>query len=743
MRALSLRAVSATVIAALAVVLVPTAASAATVGGSSPETAVPLPISDFESSFTASNVGIDSTGTYSESEMPYRNNVAWYSVTPDETTTVFIRVTATSPTNFDNTLEVWTSAGAFIDQSDDDYGRDAALVVTLAAGTEYLIGLGAYYATDSQSASWTAHGEVTMTFADQPPSAPGTPSATAGNGSATVSWTAPTDEAGGVTGYRVLCTPDGGSETTCATLSGEPPTTSTTVTGLTNGTAYTFRVEATNMIGYGDPSAASSSVTPQATSTTTLSVDPASPVSGEEFAVTATVASGGSSATGTVDITVDGVTTSGLSLVDGAATVSGLTYDAGDIAVSASYSGSAAVKSSTASRTVTIGKRSQTLTIDALPDGLVYEGDPVTVSASSSEDLPVTLAASGACALSGDELQLTGVGTCTVSATQAGTSEVASATASVDVSVGKRSQALTLGELLATVYGERAAIAATSSVGLDVTLAASGACEIQGGRLVATDVGDCTVTASQAGDELTAAATVARTVTIAKRSQEVTLSALPDLTFGMDPIAVTASSEYDLPTVLAAEGVCEVEDGELVLTGAGDCSVTATAEGDSVTLPGSATATVEVAAPDPDLDLVLEAELGDDAQEATVSATGEGLLPGSTLILEVHSTPQQIGTAVVADNGTATVTGVLPELEAGDHELVAIGTWLDGTDARIVTTFTVSEEGVLTTIEDRTLRTELAATGAEPVGALAIAAAAAILGAGLLLARRRIVPVEG
>ncbi len=731
MRALSLRAVSATVIAALAVVLVPTAASAATVGGSTPETAVPLPVSDFQSSFSASNSGISSTATRSTSTQPYWNNVAWYSVTPAETTTIFIRATS----SFDNTLEVWTAAGAFVEQNDDWYGLDAALTVTLTAGTEYVIGLGSY--------SSGSTGTATMAFADSPPSAPGTPSATAGDGSATVSWTAPTDEAGGVTGYRVLCTPEGGSETTCKTLTGTPPSTSTTITGLTNGTAYTFRVEATNVIGYGEPSSASSAVTPQATSTTTLSVDPASPVSGEELAVTATVASGGSAATGTVDITVDGVTTSGLSLVDGAATVSGLTFDAGDIVVSAAYLGSAAAKSSTASATVTVGKRSQTLTIDALPDGLVYEGDPVTVSASSSEDLPVTLAASGACALSGDELQLTGVGTCTVTATQAGTSEVASATASVDVAVGKRSQTLTLGELLATVYGERAAIAATSSVGLDVTLAASGACEIEGGKVVATDVGDCTVTASQAGDELTAAATVARTVTIAKRSQEVTLSALPDLTFGMDPVAVTASSEYDLPVALAAEGVCEIEDGELVLTGAGDCTVTATAEGDSVTLPGSVTTTVVVAAPDPDLDLVLEAELGDDAEESTVSATGEGLLPGSTLILEVHSTPQQIGTAVVADNGTATVTGVLPELEAGDHELVAIGTWLDGTDARIVTTFTVSEEGVLTTIEDRTLRTELASTGAEPVGALAIAAAAAILGAGLLLARRRIVPAEG
>ena len=47
-------------------------------------------------------------------------------------------------------------------------------------------------------------------------------------------------------------------------MTGSPPATSTPVTGLTNGTSYTFTVAATNAIGTGPASAPSNAVTPNA-----------------------------------------------------------------------------------------------------------------------------------------------------------------------------------------------------------------------------------------------------------------------------------------------------------------------------------------------------------------------------------------------------------------------------------------------------------------------------------------------
>jgi hypothetical protein len=94
------------------------------------------------------------------------------------------------------------------------------------------------------------------------PPAPTGVSASAGNAQATVSWTAPSGviAQAPVTDYAVQFQPAGGSWQTFT--DGTSTATSATVTGLTNGTAYTFRVAATNAVGTGSYSTASSAVTP-------------------------------------------------------------------------------------------------------------------------------------------------------------------------------------------------------------------------------------------------------------------------------------------------------------------------------------------------------------------------------------------------------------------------------------------------------------------------------------------------
>ena len=106
------------------------------------------------------------------------------------------------------------------------------------------------------------------------PSVPGAPTgvtATAGNAQATVSFTAPVHTGGiahtgtvAITGYTVTSSPAGGTDSNAGSTG-----LSHVMTGLTNGTSYTFTVTATNSIGTGSASSASTAVTPSTTPTVT------------------------------------------------------------------------------------------------------------------------------------------------------------------------------------------------------------------------------------------------------------------------------------------------------------------------------------------------------------------------------------------------------------------------------------------------------------------------------------------
>ena len=87
------------------------------------------------------------------------------------------------------------------------------------------------------------------------PSAPTIGTATAGNGQATITFTAPSSDGGSpILDYQVTSSPGG----VTATGSGSP----ITITGLSNGTAYTFTVRARNANGYSISSTSSNQVTP-------------------------------------------------------------------------------------------------------------------------------------------------------------------------------------------------------------------------------------------------------------------------------------------------------------------------------------------------------------------------------------------------------------------------------------------------------------------------------------------------
>jgi len=136
---------------------------------------------------------------------------------------------------------------------------NAALSCTftgLTNGTNYTATVVAKNAAGTSTGATTSATPVAPT----PPGAPTGVSATAGNGQATISWTAPASAgSSAITSYTVTSSPSG---LTCTV---NAPATSCTISGLTNGTGYTFTVVATSSAGNSSPSSASTSVSPQAT----------------------------------------------------------------------------------------------------------------------------------------------------------------------------------------------------------------------------------------------------------------------------------------------------------------------------------------------------------------------------------------------------------------------------------------------------------------------------------------------
>ncbi len=159
----------------------------------------------------------------------------------------------------------------------NEYKNKQAQNTDVAVAYIYLMGRAP---TSAEASNWvtrqkagTAHATLARELLEspgyfnriKPPTAPGAPigvAAAAGSAQAQVSWSAPLSNGGSpITGYVV--TPYTGSTAKTPVVFNTTATTQT-ITGLTNGTAYTFKVAARNAIGTGAQSSASSPVTPVA-----------------------------------------------------------------------------------------------------------------------------------------------------------------------------------------------------------------------------------------------------------------------------------------------------------------------------------------------------------------------------------------------------------------------------------------------------------------------------------------------
>jgi hypothetical protein len=325
--------------------------------------------------------------------------------------------------------------------------------------------------------------------------------ATAGPGTAALSWTSVTPPGSGTVSYYV--TRDGGAPAgNCPTSSSTSTVTSCTDSGLALG-SHKYTVTALWRTWTATSEAKSVEVTKLSQTISFTSTAPsAATVSGATYTVSATGGGSGNAVTFTIDATSTSV-----------CSIAGKTVSftaAGACTIDANQAGNGTYEAAPqAQQSFTVGKGSQTIGFGPLSSRRFDQG-PITVSATASSGLAVSFSSTttGVCTVSGTTVSFLGIGTCTVKAEQTGDSNWNAATpVSQSFTIGTGNQTISFTSTApteATVGGATYTPTATASSGLAVSFtidaSAGSVCSISGGVVSFKAAGTCAIDANQPGN---------------------------------------------------------------------------------------------------------------------------------------------------------------------------------------------------------------------------------------------------
>jgi hypothetical protein len=239
----------------------------------------------------------------------------------------------------------------------------------------------------------------------------------------------------------------------------------------------------------------------------------------------------------------------------------------------------------TMTETVTAQKAVQSITFDAIA-GKVFGDSDFNLSATSGSGLSVSFAASGNCTNAGSTVHLSGAGSCTINASQAGNPDYDVApniARSFQIAKAGSTTIVTVGDASYDGGAHGASATATGAGGLNQDLPVSYTGRngtIFSSASAPTNAGDYTASATFDGDANHNGSSDSKNFAIARASQTIDFSALSNRTFGDADFAVSASSSSGLSVGFAASGQCTISGLNVSITGAGLCTITASQLGD-------------------------------------------------------------------------------------------------------------------------------------------------------------------
>jgi alpha-tubulin suppressor-like RCC1 family protein len=233
----------------------------------------------------------------------------------------------------------------------------------------------------------------------------------------------------------------------------------------------------------------------------------------------------------------------------------------------------------------------QTITGFAPATPVLFSGGTFTLSATggaSGNPVVFTSGTTAICTVSGSTVTKVTVGTCTLSANQAGNATYSAAPqVSKNVVINKGTQTITFAAITGKGFGVAPfTVPATASSSLVVTLTSTttAVCTVSGSTVTIVALGTCTIAANQAGNtNYNAATQVTQSFAVAKGAQTITFAALATKTFGTTPFTISATASSGLAVAFSSTTtpVCTVSGSTVTLAAVGTCTVAANQAGNT------------------------------------------------------------------------------------------------------------------------------------------------------------------
>ena len=320
-------------------------------------------------------------------------------------------------------------------------------------------------------------------------------------------------------------------------------------------------------------------------------------------------------------------------------------------------------------QSLTIEKASQAITFEALANKTYGDAafDLTGTGGASGNAVTFTSSDETVASISGSTVTILGVGTATITASQAGNDNFGEALdVTQSLTIEKASQAITFEALADKTYGDAAfdltATGGASGHAVTFTSSDETVASVSGSTVTIVGAGTVTITASQAGnDNYSAALDVQQTLTIEKASQAITFEALTDKTFGDAPFDLTAtggSSGHAVTFTSSDETVASVSGSTVTIEGAGTATITASQAGNdnySAALDVSQSLTIEKASQAITFEALTDKTYGDAAFDLTATGGSSGHAVTFTSSDETVASVSG-STVTIVGAGTATIT---------------------------------------------------------------------------------------